>query len=178
MVKETTTQFSAMTSRVHPAFIAAATLAPLWIGAASAADQPDYGGKMSMTVVHQEAKPLDNKGRVAAASTYRGINASIGRIPWMDGAEVLMSDITDLAQGNGPAHGSGFHIKDGAAKAFTYVDDVKTTVVDGKPMTTVDGKVTNASDAPIKDIRVHCVFTSQTALECEWTGQAMKDAAR
>lgn len=149
-----------------------------WSGAADAADRPDYGGKMSLTIAHQEAKPLDNKGHVATATVYKGTNFSTGRIVYMDKSDVLISDVAELAQGNGSAYGSGMHIKDGAAKSWTLVDDIKTTLVDGKPMTTVDGKISNASDAPIKDITSHCVFTSPTTMECEWTGRAMKDATR
>jgi hypothetical protein len=156
----------------------AAVLPICWSNAACAAGQPDYGGKMSLTVVHQEAKPLDDKGHVAVASTYKGTNVSIGRLPWMDGADVLMADVADLTQGNGLAYGSGFDIKDGAAKAFTYVNAIKTKMVDGKPMTTADGKVAKASDIPMKNIRVHCAFTSQTTLDCEWTARATKAASR
>jgi hypothetical protein len=146
-------------------------------GAASAADRPDYGGKMSLTVVQQEARPLDAKGHVAVASIYKGTNVSIGRLPWMEGAEVLMADVADLDRGNGVSHGSAFDIKDGAASGFTYVNAIKTVVVDGKPMTTAQGEVSKP-DAPMKDIRVKCVFTSQTALECEWTARAAKAASR
>lgn len=149
-----------------------------WTGAARAADRLDYGGKMSLTVVHQEAKPLDDKGHVATATVYKGTNSSTGRIAYMDGSDVFISDVADLAQGNGSALGSGMHIKDGVAKGWTVVDAIKTTIVDGKPMTTIDGKVSNASDAPLKDISVHCLFTSQTTMECDWTGRAMKDAKR
>jgi hypothetical protein len=147
------------------------------VGAASAADRPDYGGKMSLTVVQQEAHPLDAKGHVAVASIYKGTNVSIGRLPWMEGADVLMTDVADLDRGNGVAHGSAFDIKDGAASGFTFVNAIKTVMVDGKPMTTVEGEVSKP-DAPMKDIRVKCAFTSQTTLECQWTARASKAASR
>jgi hypothetical protein len=146
-------------------------------GAASAADRPDYGGKMSLTVVQQEARPLDAKGHVAVASIYKGTNVSIGRLPWMDGAEVLMTDVADLDRGNGVSHGSAFDIKDGATNGFTYVNAIKTVMVDGKPMTTVEGDVSKPN-GPMKDIHVKCAFTSQTALECEWTARAARAASR
>lgn len=178
MIRETIAEFSAITNRIYPVFIAAAALAPISIGAASAGDRPDYGGKMSLTVIHQEATPLDAKGHVALATIYKGKQVSTGRLPWMDGADVVLTGVADLNQGNGVEHGSAFDLKDGASKAFTYVNEIKTVVVDGKPMTTADGKVSKASDAPMKDVRVHCLFTSQTTLDCEWTGRAEKDAAR
>jgi hypothetical protein len=146
-------------------------------GIAGAADRPDYGGKMSLTVVQQEARPLDAKGHVAVASIYKGTNASIGRLPWMDGAEVLMTDVADLDRGNGVAHGSGFDLKDGAASGYTYVNAIKTVLIDGKPMTTAEGEVSKPG-GPMKDIRVKCTFTSQTALDCEWTARATKAASR
>ncbi len=168
--------FSSKISRVSA--IATAALPLILAGAAGAAGRPDYGGKMSLNVVQQEAHPLDAKGRVAVASVYKGTNTSIGRLPWMDGADVLMTDVADLDRGNGQAHGSGFDIKDGAAKGYTYVNKIKTVLVDGKPMTTADGIVTKIGAAPMKDIRVHCAFTSQTSLECEWRADATKSASR
>jgi hypothetical protein len=163
-------------SQERLALAAAGSLLAL-TGAASAADRPDYGGKMSLTVVQQEARPLDAKGHVAVASIYKGTNASIGRLPWMDGAEVLMTDVADLDRGNGVAHGAGFDLKDGAASDFTYVNAIKTVLVDGKPITTAEGEVSKA-DGPMKDIRVKCNFMSQTTLECEWTARAAKAASR
>ncbi len=157
--------------------LAVATSLVALTGAAGAADRPDYGGKMSLTVVQQEARPLDAKGHVAVASIYKGTNASIGRLPWMDGAEILMTDVADLDRGNGVAHGSGFDIKDGATSSYTFVNAIKTVLVDGKPMTTVEGEVSKPG-GPMKDIRVKCNFTSQTTLECEWTARATKAATR
>jgi hypothetical protein len=158
-------------------FIATAAAPLFFAGAACAGDRPDYGGKMSLTVTQQEARPLDAKGHVAVASIYKGTNASIGRLPWMDGADVLMTDVADLDRGNGVAHGSGFDLKDGSASGYTYVNTIKTTLVDGKPMTTVEGDVSKPG-GPMKDIRVKCAFTSQTTLECEWTARATKAASR
>ena len=157
--------------------LAVATSLVTLTGAACADDRPDYGGKMSLTVVQQEAHPLDANGHVAVASIYKGTNASIGRLSWMDGADVLMTDVADLDRGNGVAHGSGFDIKGGATSPYTYVNTIKTTLVDGKPMTTVAGEVSKPG-GPMKDIRVKCTFTSQTALECEWTARATKAASR
>ena len=148
-----------------------------WTGAARADNRPDYGGKMSLTVIQQEAHPLDANGHVAVASIYKGTNASIGQLPWMDGADVLMTDVADLDRGSGVAHGSGFDIKGGATSSYTYVNTIKTTLVDGKPMTTVTGDVSKP-DGLMKDIRVKCTFTSQTTLECEWHGDAVKKATR
>jgi hypothetical protein len=158
------------------ALAVAASLTAL-TGAANAADRPDYGGKMSLAVVQQEARPLDAKGHVAVATIYKGTNASIGRLPWMEGADVLMSEVADLDHGNGVAHGSGFDIKDGAVSGYTFVNAIKTVMVDGKPMTTAEGEVSKL-DGPMKDIRVKCAFTSQTTLDCEWTAHAAKAASR
>ncbi len=157
--------------------VAVATSLVALTGAAGAADRPDYGGKMSLHVVQQEARPLDAKGHVAVASIYKGTNASIGRLPWMDGAEILMTEVADLDRGNGVAHGSGFDLKDGAASGYTYVNAIKTVLVDGKPMTTVAGEVSKPG-GPMKDIRVNCTFISQTTLECQWTARATKAATR
>lgn len=155
----------------------AAAAVALGAGAASADDRPDYGGKMSLTVVQQEAHPLDANGHVVVASIYKGNNASIGRLPWMDGADVLMTDVADLDRGNGEAHGSGFDIKGGATSSYTYVNTIRTTLVDGKPMTTVAGDVSKPG-GPMNDIHVKCAFTSQTSLECEWTARANKAVSR
>ncbi len=169
-------QINQILGRSRLAFAVATSLVAL-TGAACADDRPDYGGKMSLTVIQQEAHPLDANGHVAVASIYKGTNSSFGRLPWMDGADVLMTDVADLDRGNGVAHGSGFDIKGGATSDYTYVNAIKTVLVDGKPMTTVAGDVSKPG-GPMKDIRVKCTFTSQTTLECEWRGDAVKKAAR
>lgn len=158
---------------------AGAAVLPLCLaGSAKAAGSPDYGGKLSLTIIHQEAKPLDDKGHVVMATTYKGTNVSTGRLSWLDGAEVLMVDYADLVQGNGASRGFGVDVKDGVTKPWSYVNKVKTVMVNGLPRTTSEGEVTKLSATPMKDIRSHCVFTSQTTLECEWSAQAMKAATR
>jgi hypothetical protein len=154
-----------------------ASLPLLVVGAASAAGRPDYAGKMSLTVVHQEARPLDAAGHVVAAEVLKGTNASTGRIAWMDGSDVVLSEVADLDKGNGTAHGIGSHLKDGVSMPFSYVDTVKTVMVDGRPLTTAEGPVSPLSKSPVKNVTVKCTFTSQTTLECEWRGDAVKSAA-
>jgi hypothetical protein len=154
-----------------------ASLPMLFVGAALAAGRPDYGGKMSLTVVKQEARPLDAAGHVVAAEVIKGTNVSTGRIAWMDGSDVLLSEIADLDKGNGTAHGVGSHVKDGVSMPFSYVDTVKTVMVDGGPLTTAEGPVTPLTKSPMKNVTVKCTFTSQTTLECEWRGDAIKNAA-
>ena len=158
---------------------AGAAVLPLCLaGGAKAAGGSDYGGKLSLTIVHQEAKPLDDKGHVVMATTYKGTNVSTGRQSWQDGADVVMVAYADLVQGNGASRGFGVDMKDGVAKPWSYVNKVKTVMVNGLPRITTEGEVTKLIPAPMRDIRSHCVFTSQTTLECEWSAQAIKAAAR
>lgn len=154
-----------------------ASLPLLFVGVASAAGRPDYGGKMSLTVVTQEARPLDAAGHIVAAEVIKGTNVSKGRIAWMDGSDVLFSEVADLDKGNGTAHGVGSHVKDGVSMPFSYVNTIKTVMANGRPLTTAEGPVTPLTKSPMKNVTVKCTFTSQTTLECEWRGDAIRNAA-
>lgn len=162
------------------AFLAAgAAVLPLCLaGAANAAGRPDYGGKATLTIVHQEATPLDKKGHVVLTTIYKGTNVSTGRLPWMDGAEIMMADYADLIQGSGRSRGFGADVKGGVAKPWSYVSKLKTVMVDGRPRTTSEVVIRKLAAAPMKHIRSHCVFTSKTTMDCEWTATATKNATR
>ncbi len=142
--------------------------------AALAAEQSAYGGKMSVTVVQQEMRPIDAAGHVIIAEVSKAKNVSTGRIAWMDGAEVVLSEVVDLDKGAGIAHGSGAHVKDGASMPFSYVSNIKTVMMDGKPVMTTEGTTTPLAKSPIRNVRQKCVFTSQTTAECEWWGDAAR----
>jgi hypothetical protein len=141
-----------------------------------AASAQDYAGKQRLTVVAQEARPLDATGRVVLATLYKGTNVSTGGISYMDGAQVLLVDMSDAVKGNGPEQGVLTFIKDGVSKTSGYVGAVKTVQVDGKPVTTTESFATPLS-VPV-DIWSTCVFSSQTQLDCEWwSGLATRNAA-
>jgi hypothetical protein len=149
-------------------FFAATPLA--FICAASASH---YAGKF--TVVAKEARPVD-AGRVVLATLYKGTNVSTEGTSYVDGAQVLLVDISDAANGNAPEHGVLTFIKDGVSKTSSYVGAVQTELVDGKPVTTTESFVTPVSE-PV-DIWSKCVFSSQTRLDCEWwRGLATRNAA-
>jgi hypothetical protein len=138
-----------------------------------AASASDYAGKF--TVVAQEARP-DATGRVFLATLYKGTNVSTGGTSYMDGAQVLLTDMSDAVKGNGPERGVLTFIKDGEPKTNSYVDAVKTVLVNGKPVTTAESFVTPLSE-PV-DIWANCVFSSQTRLDCEWwSGLATRNSA-
>ena len=138
-----------------------------------AASAQDYAGKF--TVVAQEARPLDATGRVVLGTLYKGTNVSTGGTSYMDGAQVLLVDMSDAVKGNGPEHGVLTFIKDGVSNTSSYVGAVKIVEVDGKPVTTTES-FTPSSEP--EDIWSKCVFSSQTQLDCEWwSGLATRNAA-
>src|SRR4051794_11842690 len=86
---------------------AAAPLALLLLLAARpAAERIRVGGTFTMTYTQQHPLPVaDAEGHVLLASEANGTNRSTGSTAFLDGAEVRITEIADLVQGNGSHQG-------------------------------------------------------------------------
>ena len=72
----------------------------------SAPERLQVGGTFSMTYSQMNPVPIDDAaGHVLLSSRATGTNRSLGRAPYMERAQVVNTEIADLAQGNGSHQG-------------------------------------------------------------------------
>ena len=131
-------------SRTHrrAALVALAPLLALPLAALLGAPEAlRTGGTFTMTYTQQQVTPLgDVEGHIVIAAQAKGIAASTGKAPFMDGAEVRQVSLTELTQGSGPDQGYIIESKGGETSITRYTGSVKTVpTAEGKPSTTFEG---------------------------------------
>ena len=138
-------------SKLRIAYIVTALGVPA-LTAASLATGPAFvrtqvSGVFSMKVGQQHALPVaDQAGPVLLLTQSAGTNRSTGNSDYMDGAQVINREISDLTQGNGPHQGYTTEIKGADTSMARYQGKVVTTLgPDRKPTTSFQGTWTKLS---------------------------------
>jgi len=125
----------------------------------------------------KEADIGDVEGHVLSFTPSEGTNASIGEVPFLDGAQVMNYSVGDLVKGNGQQNGYITLIKGEDGAIAKWEQKVVTTMSDGdKPVTTFEGNFTYTGGmgkyAGIKGGGTYKgSFTSETEYVADWQGE-------
>ena len=169
-----------MMTKTVVSLLFAASILPL--GTPASAADALHSGEWSAEFVKQEARPLGGPDHIVVSAVAVGKNKSKGTQSRTDGAQVLMSDMIEIKQGNGPQNGL-FTLVDGKGSlTASYTGRVTTTMVDGQPKTTGEGTWHYVSGsggyAEVKEAGTYAwTMTSPTALKGTWT-ETVRSAAK
>jgi hypothetical protein len=114
------------------------------VGWRPAADSARVGGEFNGRVVQHDTIGFgDTPGHVLALNQAKGTNRSTGATDYMDGADIVNSELSDLTMGTGTHQGYIVMAK-GADSSFTRWSGKVTTRLgaDKSPVTTFEGSWT------------------------------------
>lgn len=151
----------------------AAPLVPLLLLAASPAmERASVGGTFTMTYTQRHQLPVsDAEGHALIAAEAKGTNRSTGPTSYMDGAEVLSSEIADLAPGSGMHQGYVTLAQDGAEHVSKWSGKVSTTLdASRRPVTSFEGTWTKVK-GPSGHGTYNGRLTGPNSYTVEWQGE-------
>lgn len=142
------------------------------------AGKSKVAGTFNVSVIqHQSIDVADAPGHALVLNEAKGANRSTGRDRYMDGAEIVNSEIADLTQGNGIHQGYVRMIKDGESTVTKWNGKVTTVLSQEKtPITTFEGTWTKlAGTGRYAGISGSGSYkgrmTSETAYVVDWQGE-------
>jgi hypothetical protein len=151
----------------------AVPLVPLLLLAARPAmERASVGGTFTMTYTQRHPLPIpDAEGHALVAAEAKGTNRSTGSTSYMDGAEVLSSEIADLVQGSGMHQGYVTLAREGGEHVSKWSGRVSTTLdASRRPVTSFEGTWTK-----VKGPSGHGTYkgrlTGPSSYTVEWQGE-------
>ncbi len=142
------------------------------------AGSTDIAGQFKQSYTKQEVIPIPQaQGHMIMLTQTKGTNTSTNKSGYMDGAEVVISEILDLNQGNGPHQGYVTQTMSNGDETVTSFEGKVTTTMtaEDRPNTTMKGSWKKVSGTGkyqgIKGSGTYAgYFTSEKDYVIDWKG--------